>query len=346
MLPFQERVELTQLNTFGFYSIAERYIKIESVDLLQQLVDHQHHSTDPLLVLGGGSNLILDDEVPGIVAHMRLRGKQLLKVAQDEVLLKVSAGEAWHETVEYAVNQGFYGLENLALIPGTVGAAPIQNIGAYGVELKDRVVSVEVLDIHTNSLHHLTKDQCQFGYRDSLFKSLDPGRYIILSVTFALTRNPTLQLDYLALKEQCEMLAQGVTITPKHVFEAVCAIRQAKLPDPNHLGNVGSFFKNPYVDPSTYAQLMESYPNLVGFVEADKYKLAAGWLIEACGFKGYRSKSVGVYDKQALVLVNYGQGNRAQIEALAGQIYRSVLERFGVALEVEPRYYPALILSE
>ena len=341
MLNLKKDYPLNRLNTFGFFSVAENFIEIDSLDLLSTLISYSQSNDLPLLILGGGSNLILSDQIPGIVAAMRIKGIELISEHGDQLQMKVAAGENWHDTVVYALSQGYFGLENLALIPGTVGAAPMQNIGAYGVELKDRVVSVEVFDTQAHQLLTLSGSNCQFGYRDSVFKSGEPGRYIITGVVFNLTRDATqLNLEYLALKDTCASLAKGVSITPYHVFDAVCLLRRQKLPDPAVIGNVGSFFKNPRVSLTQYERLKAEFPTLVGFADGDAYKLAAGWLIEACGWKGKQFNAVGVYEKQALVLVNHGRGDRQQIETLAEQIRESVQQRFGVLLEVEPRFYP------
>ncbi|TVQ69256.1 MAG: UDP-N-acetylmuramate dehydrogenase [Oceanospirillales bacterium] len=341
MLKLQKNYSLNDLNTFGFDALAESFIEIDSRDLLVEVVEYCQSNNLPLLILGGGSNLILSDQISGLVARMLNKGIEIISQQGDQLQLKVAAGEGWHDTVVYAMSQGYFGLENLALIPGTVGAAPMQNIGAYGVELKDRVAWVEVLDTQTHQFLSLSSLDCQFSYRDSLFKSVEPGRYIITDVVFNLTRDATqLNLEYLALKDTCEALAKGSSITPYHVFDAVCQLRRQKLPDPAIIGNVGSFFKNPRVSVVEYERLKAEFPALVGFADGEGYKLAAGWLIEACGWKGKQLGAVGVYEKQALVLVNHGKGDRRQIETLAEQIRESVQQRFGVLLEVEPRFYP------
>lgn len=341
MLRFAEQVNLAELNTFGFQVTAEKFIRIDAIAELQAVVAYCQREAIPLLVLGGGSNLILADTLPGVVALMALKGIELVKKASSEVHLKVAAGENWHDTVIYTLNHQYYGLENLALIPGTVGAAPMQNIGAYGVELKDRLVSVEALDRETLQVVTLTCADCEFGYRDSLFKSKYPERYIILSVTFALTcESHRVELSYQALKDRCEKMAKQGKVTPELVFEVVCELRRSKLPDPKQIGNVGSFFKNPVVSDSEFASLKARFPKLVAYADPKGYKLAAGWLIEYCGWKGYRATGVGVYDQQALVLINLGSGDRQQITALAQRIQDSVYERFAVRLEVEPRCYP------
>lgn len=341
MLAFQTDFSLQRYNSFGFSAVAERFVAVEDIATLIPLVNHCQQQRLPLLLLGGGSNLVLSDWIPGVVAHMALKGVEVRRREGTRAWLRIAAGEPWHETLEYLLQQGFYGLENLALIPGTVGAAPVQNIGAYGLELKDRLTGVEVYDTQEQRMRTLSPEFCQFGYRESLFKSEAPGRYIITAIEVCLSTEPdVMKLEYQALRETCEALAQGDAITPQHLFAAVCQLRQSKLPDPRLIGNAGSFFKNPYVSSAEYQHLKAQYPSLIGYPEGDLVKLAAGWLIEACGWKGKSVRNVGVYEKQALVLVNHGGGNRAQIEELAAAIGQTVEQRFGVKLEAEPRFYP------
>lgn len=341
MLRFQSNVSLANLNSFGFSVVAEEYVVLDQTSQLPELINYVRTRHLPLLVLGGGSNLILADDIPGVVAHIQLQGYQLISEQRDHVIIRVAAGEPWHETVKRSLADGYYGLENLALIPGSVGAAPVQNIGAYGVELKDRLKRLQVYDTQTEALVWLSPEDCQFGYRESLFKSMEPNRFIITCVEFKLTKDSMqVNLGYQALKETCVKLSNNAAITPDHVFEAVCYLRQQKLPNPSEIGNVGSFFKNPRVSKTDYLSLKKRFPALVGFADKGAYKLAAGWLIETCGWKGQFIDSVGVYDKQALVLVNRGGGNREQVESLAASIAESVLQTFGVRLEVEPRFYP------
>lgn len=341
MLELQTQVSLQALNSFGFSSVAERYTEITQPEQLPDLIDYCQEQSLPCLLLGGGSNLVLSAQVPGVVARIRLQGIEVLSRTQQSVRVRVAAGEPWHEAVSWLLDQGFYGLENLALIPGTVGASPVQNIGAYGVELKDRVTAIHVYDTLQSLFTQLTPSECQFSYRDSLFKSVEPGRYIITAVEFELFLNSDqLVLNYQALQETCETLAGCDAITPRHLFDAVCQLRRSKLPDPAKLGNAGSFFKNPHVSKAQFQQLKQAFSDLVAYPEGEGYKLAAGWLIEACGWKGKHFEQVGVYANQSLVLVNYGGGNRSQIEGLAAQIQDSVYNAFAVRLEPEPRYYP------
>ncbi|KGK43170.1 hypothetical protein LH51_01670 [Nitrincola sp. A-D6] len=341
MLEVQKQVSLQALNSFGFSSIADSYTEITEPSQLPLLIDYCQAHKLPWLLLGGGSNLVLSAHVPGVVALIKLQGVDITSLEPPYVRVRVAAGEPWHETVSWLLSQGYYGLENLALIPGAVGAAPVQNIGAYGVELKDRVTGVDVYDTLQGQFTRLSSAECQFNYRDSLFKSVEPGRYIITAVEFELFTNPDhLVLNYQALQKTCEVLAGSQVITPRHVFDAVCQLRRNKLPDPAMLGNAGSFFKNPWVSQAKYQILRQNFTDLVAYPDAGGYKLAAGWLIEACGWKGKHYEKVGVYAKQSLVLVNYGGGDREQIESLATQISDSVHAVFGIWLEPEPRYYP------
>ena len=329
-------VSLQALNTLGLPAVAEHYIDITSVDQLLQLESWLQHNPMPLLLLGGGSNLVLADRVPGLVAHMSITGWEQSAESDSRVRLRVGAGENWHQTVRRSLEAGLCGLENLALIPGTVGAAPVQNIGAYGVELKDRVSAIEVFDRHELCIRELSPDECRFGYRDSVFKSIEPERYIITAVEFSLSRVFSPELSYSGLKDA---LADRV-ITPRSLFDAVCHIRQTKLPDPAEVGNAGSFFKNPIITVEHYNRLQAEVEGLVAYPEGGGYKLAAGWLIDRCGLKGFSQEHAGVYPKQALVLVNLGGARRSDIEALAAHVQQSVLERFGIELEPEPRFYP------
>jgi UDP-N-acetylmuramate dehydrogenase len=335
-LQFRTEYPLQALNTFGLPAVAEYYTEIHAADQLKQLEQWLKHHPMPLLLLGGGSNLVLADRVPGLVARIMIRGWQLSDLPGDHVRLRVGAGENWHATVERSIRQGLYGLENLALIPGTVGAAPVQNIGAYGVELKDRISAVEVFDRHEHRQRDLTPEACRFGYRDSLFKSSEPERYVITAVEFCLARHFTAEVGYAGLRDG---LGNG-PVTPERVFDTVCRIRRTKLPDPLDIGNAGSFFKNPVVSVEKYEQLKHRFGNLVAYADTGGYKLAAGWLIDQCGLKGFALDRAGVFAQQALVLVNLGAAHREDIEHLSMHVQRAVQKRFGVILEPEPRFYP------
>lgn len=340
MSKLEHNVDLSRYNSFGFAARAENFVRVESLVQLQDAVVLARQNRWPMLVLGGGSNLVLRERVPGLVIQMGIVGRQTQPVGRDEVLVTLGAGEIWHPSLIWMLDQGYYGLENLALIPGTVGAAPMQNIGAYGVELEQGFNSLQALDTETGVLRRFSREECRFGYRDSYFKSAAPGRYIIVDVSFSLSLQPRPVLSYQVLVD--ELQARGIDQPhPRDLFEVVCDIRRSKLPDPVAVGNAGSFFKNPLISETHYADLQRQYPALVAYPAGKDYKLAAGWLIEQCGWKGHTRGSVGVYARQALVLVNLGTGTASELMLLADEIVQSVEARFGVTLEMEPRLYPA-----
>ncbi|TQK10623.1 UDP-N-acetylmuramate dehydrogenase [Herbaspirillum sp. SJZ107] len=327
-------VSLQAFNTFRIDARARRYLRITDPVQLTQLAADPALAVLPRLVLGGGSNLLLTRDVDALVLHMGLLGKAI--VGQDEAvtLVRAQAGENWHGLVEWTLAQGLGGLENLALIPGTVGASPIQNIGAYGAEIKDVFHALTVFDFATGSTRTMTAADCRFGYRDSVFKHAEGRDLVVLDVTFALPRAWTPNLRYAELAQALEGSADP---TPRQVGDAVIAIRRRKLPDPAEIGNAGSFFKNPVVSGAQCAQLLQAWPNLVHHRQPDgSEKLAAGWLIDQCGWKGKSLGRAGVYPKQALVLVNNGGASGAEVMALARAIQQDVRARFGVELEPEP----------
>jgi UDP-N-acetylmuramate dehydrogenase len=331
----KEDFSLHSFNTFHIDSVARYFTEVNSIEKIKELVSSGKLNENPLLILGGGSNLLFTGNFKGIVVHLINKGIEILNRTEDSVIVKVAAGENWHEFVTYCVNQGFGGLENLSLIPGNVGSCPIQNIGAYGVEVKDSIHSVEAVDLHTGELLSFSNKECRFGYRDSIFKRDLKGKFVISSVIFDLKLNPVVHLEYGAIKQ--ELSAMGIeNPTIADVSKAVCAIRQDKLPDPKLIGNAGSFFKNPTIDQKFAEKLVETFPKMVSFQTGnDKVKLAAGWLIEQCGWKGFRDGDAGVHEKQSLVLVNYGNTTGSNILTLAHRIQNSVYERFGVKLEME-----------
>lgn len=333
----QRQISLDQHNTFGLIAKAQAYLAIHSMaelDLLRNLPSEL--SNLPSFILGGGSNVVLRGDVVGLVLHMRALG--MAKVGEDaqHIYVRAAAGESWHGFVEWTLQQAWGGLENLSLIPGTVGAAPIQNIGAYGLEMQEHFVSANVFDRSTGKIVQLNKQECAFGYRDSIFKHAWRERGIILDVLFALPKVWRPQLGYAELANFCK--EQGWhEPTAQQISQAVVTIRQRKLPDPKVLGNAGSFFKNPLVTAVQRDALLAQYPQLVSYAQPDgRYKLAAGWLIEQTGWKGKNLGPAGVYAKQALVLVNHGGANGADILALAKQIQQDVAAKFGVLLEPEP----------
>lgn len=304
--------------------------------MLQKVNASAALSTLPRLVLGGGSNILLTDDFPGLVMHITMTGVAIAGVDDDATYVRAAAGEKWHDLVLWTLERGLGGLENLSLIPGSVGAAPIQNIGAYGAELKDVFHSATVFDFETAAVSTLDRSSCAFGYRDSIFKQSLQGRVVILDVTLALPRRWQPNLRYAELSQ--EVAARGIERpTAKDISDAVIAIRTRKLPDPAIIGNAGSFFKNPVVPAQQRDALLARYPQLVSYAQPDgSYKLAAGWLIDQCGWKGRNLGAAGVYEKQALVLVNRGGASGQDVLKLARTIQADVLARFGVTIEPEP----------
>lgn len=335
MADFLEFYPLRRHNTFGFDVRARFAVHVRSeADLLAALADPRAQDL-PLVVLGGGSNVVLTQDLDALVLLMEIPGYAVAS-ADAAHLVTAGAGENWHALVCRTIADGLPGLENLALIPGTAGAAPIQNIGAYGVELRERFDSLRALDRHSGEFVHLTLEQCQFAYRDSLFKREGRDRYIITAVTLRL---PLPWQPVLGYAELARELAQDAAVhsTADRIRDAVIAIRARKLPDPAQVGNAGSFFKNPVVGAEQRDALLVRYPNLVSHAQPDgSYKLAAGWLIDQCGFKGVSDGPVGVYGKQALVLVHHGGGTGQALLALAHRIADAVQARFGVRIEPEP----------
>lgn len=324
----QNNVSLKPFNTFGIACSARSYLRVTNIQQLTEV------TTMPRLVLGGGSNLILKSDYPGIVLHIALSGRQYIAEDVDFIYVRAAAGEVWHDFVQWTIENGWGGLENLSLIPGSIGAAPIQNIGAYGVEFKEFFHSLSWYEFATGKIHTFRLDNCQFAYRDSIFKNDLFEKGIITEVVFALPKQWQPNLSYKGVAE----VLQGINNpTPKQISTAICAIRQSKLPDPKVIGNAGSFFKNPIVTPEKYTELSAHYPQLVSYLQRDGHiKLAAGWLIEEAGWRGHLSGRVGVHNKQALVLVNLGGARGEDVIALAKAIQDDVKIKFGVALEIEP----------
>ncbi|MDQ6212001.1 UDP-N-acetylmuramate dehydrogenase [Achromobacter insolitus] len=326
--------DLTRLNTLGLASQAVAFVTLEDPAQLPALSQLASQAAF-LLVLGGGSNLVLPRQVDGLVARVAFKGVRLLEARPDAWLIEAAGGESWHGFVETCVNQGWDGLENLALIPGTVGAAPVQNIGAYGVELQERFHSLTAWDVRAGRQVEMSAADCRFSYRDSVFKHDEPGRWVITSVRFALPRPWRPVLGYPDLQRHAGLA--GDAPAARDIFDAVCEIRRAKLPDPAVTGNAGSFFKNPIVSAKVRDALLGRFPGLVSYAQPDGgYKLAAGWLIDQCGWKGRALGAAGVHERQALVLVNRGGATAADIMGLAHAIQAAVSERYGVRLEPEP----------
>jgi len=334
--------DLTLHNTLGLPSRAERLVRIDTEQGLRSALERGPGAAaavagHPITVLGGGSNVVLRGRVPGTVLLMAIRGLRLERLGGGRAHLTAAAGERWHDVVRFALGQGYGGLENLALIPGSAGAAPIQNIGAYGVELADRFVRLRALELASGTVSEFDRAACAFGYRESFFKGAGQDRFVILDVTLQIERNYQPRLNYPDLERELHNLGRGRPAAVD-VAEAVVRIRRRKLPDPRRFANAGSFFKNPLVDAAAAAGLREQLPDLVMYSAGDgRMKLAAAQLIDRCGWKGVRHGTVGVWPRQALVLVNYGGATAPVLLAMADAIRDDVRGRYGVELELEPR---------
>lgn len=333
-LPVAADASLLSFNTFGLPARAELFAEFTSVEELRAVLAH---TQGPRMILGGGSNIVfISDVVPGLVLRNAIGGIAVTYENSDFALVTAGGGVNWHELVLYVVGQGLGGLENLSLIPGTVGAAPVQNIGAYGVEIKDTLVHLEAVELATGEMHQMTNAQCRFGYRDSFFKGEGKGKYCITTVTFRLTRtHHRLNISYGDIKRTLETMGVGEP-TIEDVSQAIIAIRSSKLPDPAHIGNCGSFFKNPEVEHNVFDRILAEYPEIIHFeLPNGLVKIPAGWLIEQCGWKGKHLGRVGCYEKQALVLVNLGGATGQEVAAMSQAIMKSVQEKFGIELEQE-----------
>lgn len=334
-LQIHHNYSLKSNNTFGIDVNAAFFSEVHTIAELKEVLSNPGLKDQELLILGGGSNVLFTGNFNGLVIHNCLKGIAVVREDEDFIYLHAASGEIWHDLVVYAVSKGWGGIENLSLIPGSVGASPMQNIGAYGVEIKDTFHSLEALDLKSRELVTFNYADCHFGYRESVFKHELRNRYFITGVTYKLSRNPVLNTSYGAINQELAKLAIDHP-TVKDVSDAVIRIRRSKLPDPAVLGNAGSFFKNPEVEATVYAALKEKFNDLVAYPLADgNYKLAAGWMIEQCGWKGKRVGDTGAHKDQALVLVNYGNAKGKEIQELAAEIRDSVYDRFGVWITPE-----------
>jgi UDP-N-acetylmuramate dehydrogenase len=335
-MQFRQDISLKPFNTFGIDVKARDFIVFQSAGELAHLFQSVHQLAQAKkLILGGGSNVLLTKDFDGYVLRNEIDGIEIVKEDDNYVWVKAGAGVPWHSLVLFAVNNGWGGIENMSLIPGSCGAAPMQNIGAYGVELKDVFESLEAYHILDHTLVSFNSKDCAFGYRESVFKKLYKDQFVIVSVTLRLNKQPVFHTAYGAIQQELGKM-KVTDLSVKAISDAVISIRSSKLPDPAKIGNAGSFFKNPSVTKDLYVDLKKTFPDLVAFENADgTYKLAAGWLIEQCGWKGYRNGDAGCYPFQALVLVNYGQATGAEILQLSEEIQSSVLKKFGVHLERE-----------
>ena len=331
-LKIQEQVDLRPYNSFGVSQRAAYFADIQDPADLSKAREFAASKRLPVLVLGQGSNTLFINDFPGLILYMNNRGREILP---DAGKVRAAAGESWHDLVIFCLQNSLYGIENLALIPGTVGAAPIQNIGAYGVELEQFFVELEAFDLKTGQVRRMSRADCQFGYRDSVFKQDPSQKLVVLAVTLQLSLEPAIELSYAGLREALV----GQEATPHSVFEAVCAIRGSKLPDPEQIGNAGSFFKNPVISRSKLANLRQSYPQLPAWdtEDAQLVKVPAAWLLDQKGWKGKRRGGAAVHEDHALVLVNRDNASGEDVVLLAQDMSSSILQAFGIALQTEVR---------
>ena len=336
-MKIQENISLKPFTTFGIDKKAKFFTTVETLDELKAALLTAKEKHLQVFILGGGSNILLTRDIDGLVIKLEIKGINLVKEEGDQLWVEVGAGEMWHELVLHSIAEDWAGLENLSLIPGTVGASPMQNIGAYGVEIKDVFDSLQAMHRETLEMQSFDAEACRFGYRESVFKQTFKDQFVITSVTFRLSKTPNFHLEYGAIREV--LAANGIDQPSiRAISDAVIQIRQSKLPDPKEIGNAGSFFKNPTIPNAQFDELKASYPSIPGYPSAEGVKVAAGWLIEQTGWKGKRIGEVGVHAKQALVLVNYGGGTGEEIKKLSEQIQASVYDKFGVQLQAEVNF--------
>ncbi len=336
-MKIQKNVDLSLLNTLQLKSTAEQLVELHTLDDVHSVIANPSTKSMNWHILGGGSNLVLPSVVTGLVLRPMNHGQELIKEDTDAWYVRAEAGTVWDDLVRWTLEQGYWGLENLSLIPGTVGAAPIQNIGAYGVEVKDSIHEVHAVEIATGKSVSFSNSDCHFSYRESFFKQEGAGKYLIWQVTFRLPKKNTIHLEYGDIKKEVERL--GLSAQPRSIAQAVVNIRQSKLPDPKVIGNAGSFFKNPIVSKEKRESLLAAHADLVSYAYQDGYKLAAGWLIDRAGWKGKSLGPVGMYAKQALVLVNHGGGDARDVKSLAQTVANDVFTKFGVTIEPEPIHW-------
>ncbi|MCB9014609.1 MAG: UDP-N-acetylmuramate dehydrogenase [Lentimicrobiaceae bacterium] len=332
-LTLQHNVNLKSFNTFGMNVSALDFVEITDETQLPALLRMINQYQGKVLFMGGGSNMLFTGNFNGLVVRILTKGIEIVDQDDEFVYVRAMAGEVWDDFVQYCVRMNYGGLENLSLIPGNVGSSPLQNIGAYGAEIKDTFYMLDAVSLRTGEFREFYTDECDFGYRSSVFKHELKGQYLILSVTFRLRKNPLLNVSYGAIAAELEKMGESPSV--KSIARAVCNIRRSKLPDPLEIGNAGSFFKNPVVDKAMFEKLKLAFPDMPAYQAPEGYKLAAGWLIEKCGWKGFRKGDAGVHAHQALVLVNYGNAGGIEILELSRQIIDSVSHKFNVILEPE-----------
>lgn len=334
-MTISQNVSLKPYNTFGLDAKARYFASFDSKEALRELLESSEWRETPKMILGGGSNILLTRNFDGLVLKNEIKGIQLIREDEEHVYLQAGAGENWHSFVQYCIQHNLAGLENLSLIPGNVGASPMQNIGAYGVEIRDTFYELSAYHLYDHTVVNFNKDACSFGYRESVFKHQYKGQFAIMSVIYRLSKTPHFNTSYGAIEQELERM--GIpNLTLQAVSQAVINIRTSKLPNPAEIGNAGSFFKNPETGAEQYTNLKAAFPDLVAYPLANgHYKLAAGWLIEQCGLKGYRKGDAGVHARQSLVLVNYGHATGADIYDLSTHVLDTVKAKFGVTLERE-----------
>ena len=334
-MQFQENISLKNFNTFGVEAKAHYFVAVSNYDELKSLIANLKPAEGRHFVMGGGSNLLFTKDFDGWLLRNEIEGIEIVEETDNEVLIKVGGGENWSDLVDFTVEKGWGGLENLSLIPGTAGAAPVQNIGAYGTEQKDAFVRLEACNLITGKICHFNKLECDFGYRSSILKEAEKGKWFVLNVTYRLLKTPKLHLDYAPLRKAFENIP-AEEITVKAVSETVKSIRRSKLPEPEDLGNAGSFFKNPVILHEKFLSIRQRFPQIPFYPsENGKAKIPAGWLIEQAGWKGKQVGNAGVHHQQALVIVNYGKATGKEILQLSKDIQKDVLQKFDITLEPE-----------
>ncbi|WP_339876933.1 UDP-N-acetylmuramate dehydrogenase [uncultured Algoriphagus sp.] len=332
-----ENISLKAYNTFGIDKSARFFTEAKSIDELKEALVWAKNQKIKALILGGGSNILLTQNLDTLVIKIEIEGIKIIGETDESYLVEVGAGVNWHQLVLTAIENNWAGIENLSLIPGTVGASPMQNIGAYGVEIKDVFWSLKALNIDSLKIEEFNADECQFGYRESVFKNKLKDKYVICSVVFRLKKEPEYHIEYGAIQETLE--SSGINeLSLKAISDAVVQIRQSKLPNPKEIGNAGSFFKNPTIPNTHFEQLKSQYPSIPGYPNEEGIKVPAAWLIEQCGWKGKRFGEIGVHSKQPLVLVNFGDGDGNDIKKLAEKIQHSVLEKFDISIQPEVNF--------
>jgi UDP-N-acetylmuramate dehydrogenase len=337
-MQIQQQISLRNFNTFGLESEAAYFVEVRSVEELREILTDSEYKKKDKFILGGGSNVLFTKNIEALVIHPAIRGIEKVREDDHNVWLYAGAGEVWHDLVMYCVENNYAGIENLSLIPGTVGAAPMQNIGAYGVEIKDVIETVSAIEMATANTRIFSWEECRFGYRESIFKRELKDRYIITGAVFRLSKKPDFNIGYGDIRKTLEEM-EVKTLSLRAVSDAVIRIRRSKLPDPALIGNAGSFFKNPEIEKVQFDRLKNVFPDMPGYPVGDHtVKVPAGWLIEQAGWKGYRDGPIGVHERQALVLVNYGGGRGEDIKLLSEKIRQSIEEKFGILLTTEVNF--------